>query len=199
MGKFFYTASGRKIRFDSAGFDQSLVCVEDIARHLLAIPRFGGAARRFYPVLRHALLVEALAPATMARQALLHDAAEAYLGDVVSPVKAAVPSFAMLEKQVITAIYAALKLQLPSAEEEASIHLADQRAFATEAFFLGPPGLWEDLGKPRDAIAEAHLTRILDLPAEECILSFIERTQVSPGCASTSPCSSPPDPGSFSP
>lgn len=65
---------------------------EDIAHHTGMTVRYGGGVRRFYSVAEHASLVADLVTymghsRDMIAAALLHDAAEAYVGDVVSPLK----------------------------------------------------------------------------------------------------------------
>jgi len=64
----------------------------DIAHHLAMINRFNGATSRPYSVAEHSLLVERIGAARGAspglRLALLmHDAHEAYVGDMISPAK----------------------------------------------------------------------------------------------------------------
>lgn len=63
------------------------ICLKDIATGLANTCRFGGQVNRFYSVAEHTLLVWYLAPANLKRAALLHDAPEAYLGDVIKPLK----------------------------------------------------------------------------------------------------------------
>lgn len=65
---------------------------EDIAHHLGMLCRYSGGVRRFYSVAEHASLVADLIEwqghdRGMVRAGLLHDGAEAYLGDVISPLK----------------------------------------------------------------------------------------------------------------
>lgn len=69
--------------------------LEDVAHALALQNRFNGHTTRPYSVAEHSLLVADIAlfdGATVAQQlaALMHDAHEAYTGDVVSPVKWAV-------------------------------------------------------------------------------------------------------------
>lgn len=72
--------------------DPATLSEPDIARALSFTCRYGGHVKRFYSVAEHALLVYDLlrwqgADDRLLLAALFHDAAEAYLGDVPSPLK----------------------------------------------------------------------------------------------------------------
>lgn len=71
------------------------ICLEDIARGLAMQCRFNGHIRRFYSVAEHSVrvsrwLLYQCGPGEIliAQQGLLHDAAEAYVGDLIGPMKA---------------------------------------------------------------------------------------------------------------
>lgn len=63
------------------------VTIDDIARSLSMIARFNGHVSKFYSVAQHSVLLSRLAPDDLKMAALLHDASEAYLGDIVAPLK----------------------------------------------------------------------------------------------------------------
>jgi hypothetical protein len=162
----FFTATGQVVGFVGEEFTVDCVRLEDIAIHLSNINRFGGAGRRFYSVLEHSLLVAELVPPPLRRMALLHDAAEAYLGDVVTPLKVHLPALSAIENRFRSVIFQALGVALPTPEQVDALHVADGRAFGAEAFLFGPPGLWEALGSPRDTDTERLLQDILERPVE---------------------------------
>jgi hypothetical protein len=162
----FYTASGIAFRFMPDEFSVSHVRVEDIAHHLALINRFGGAGREFYSVLEHVLLVSTLVPAKLQKAALLHDAQEAYLGDLVAPLKGAIPAYAEMERRFQGVIFDALGVTWPDAKAGELLSAADQRAFAAEAHLFGPPNLWSGLGQELDPAVEATLRTIHSRSAE---------------------------------
>lgn len=95
---FIETAHGRKFLLNAPMF-----YIGEIAHALSQQTRFGGHGKRFYSVAEHSVLVANLcADLGLAEplEGLLHDAAEAYIGDMPSPVKYQLPDFRRLEKQL---------------------------------------------------------------------------------------------------
>ena len=109
--------------------------IEDIAHGLAFVARWNGQTHGdfAYSVAEHSLLVErifaALCPGAPARwrlAALLHDAPEYVIGDMISPVKAAIgPGYDELDARLMTAIH--LRFGLP-AQIPASVKRAIKRA-----------------------------------------------------------------------
>ncbi|MEM6728414.1 MAG: HD family hydrolase [Pseudomonadota bacterium] len=97
--------------------------IEDIAHGLAFVARWNGQTLGDFPysVAEHSILVEALfarlvpeAPAKWRLAALLHDAPEYVIGDMISPVKAAVgPGYGELDSRLAAAIH--LRFGLPAA------------------------------------------------------------------------------------
>lgn len=65
----------------------SMINANDIVGALSKICRFNGQISHFYSVAQHSVLVESLAPPALKRAALIHDCAEAYIQDIISPIK----------------------------------------------------------------------------------------------------------------
>lgn len=75
------------VRIDLRNPIESKIELEDIANGLSLICRFNGQIPRFYSVAQHSVLVSALCPDDLKLEGLLHDAPEAYIGDVIKPLK----------------------------------------------------------------------------------------------------------------
>ncbi|WP_127655555.1 HD domain-containing protein [Alexandriicola marinus] len=97
--------------------------IEDIAHGLAFVARWNGQTRGdfAYSVAEHSLLVEEIfgriAPASPIKwrlAALLHDAPEYVIGDMISPVKAAVgPGYGALDERLAAAVH--IRFGLPAA------------------------------------------------------------------------------------
>ncbi len=111
------------------------VAIEDIAHGLAYQCRFNGQTCEFYSVAQHSLLVAGMVPPHLRLAALLHDAAEAYLGDMVKPLKVLLPEFAAIEEKVSAIIAATFAIDF---SDYGPIKRADLIALATEKRDLMP-------------------------------------------------------------
>jgi hypothetical protein len=138
------------------------VRLEDIANGLALKCRFTGQCREFYSIAQHSVLVAQLLMTrgvmhgagmetrkAAFRAALLHDAAEAYLPDIASPIKPAWEEFKAIESRVLRCIHKALDVW-PFPDVERSIKHCDNVLLATEARdLMGPlPQRWAELPEP---------------------------------------------------
>ena len=152
-----HTASGRAV--DLLHPDPASIDLEDIARGLSHVCRFAGQCRSFYSVAQHSVLCAQLVEPSLASSALLHDATEAYLGDVPRPVKRQCPEYQVIEDRLHLAI--AARFGLPPDMPE-PIQRADTQMLIAEWAVLmqgpcpipGPPAplVVTPLG-PTDAMA----------------------------------------------
>jgi uncharacterized protein len=101
----------------------------DIAHSLANICRFNGHTSNHYSVAQHSLMVSAIVPPEDALAGLLHDATEAYVGDMVRPLKDLLPAFSEIEHGIWLAICGrfGLRPELPE-----SVKAADLVLLATE-------------------------------------------------------------------
>lgn len=84
-GGSVHTYSGKRIfPLDLKEADIDIV---DIAHHLAMICRYGGATSQHYSVAQHCVLMSEIVNPENSKQALLHDAPEYVLGDIVRPLK----------------------------------------------------------------------------------------------------------------
>lgn len=121
-GKRFYPLDPRAEEID----------INDIIHSLSNLCRFAGHPTLFYSVAQHCVLVSLMCDPQDALWGLLHDASEAYLIDVPSPLKKC-PEFAFYreaEANLMAVICDTFKL---SRDEPPSVKLADKRMLATEA------------------------------------------------------------------
>lgn len=109
----------------------------DIAHALSNICRFGGHTRFFYSVSQHSVLTARRGRSLLERRwGLLHDAAEAYLGDVIRPIKRCVPEFKEAELRLMAVIAEKFGLPLPMPPE---VKENEEVVLACEVRDLMPP------------------------------------------------------------
>ena len=153
--------------------------IEDIAHGLAFVARWNGQTRGDFPysVAEHSLLVEDIfakldpyAPAKWRLAALLHDAPEYVIGDMISPVKAAVGAgYGDLDGRLTAAIHLrfGLPAQLPKTIK-AKIKRADKLSAwleATQIAGFDPIEASKFFGRPNPAVADGLKIR-LRAPAE---------------------------------
>src|SRR4051794_32839296 len=82
--------------FDLSDPSSSAFTIDDVAQGLANICRYAGHCTSFYSVAEHSLLVSETAHG-FEFEGLLHDAAEAFLGDVTGPLKQMLPEYKRIE------------------------------------------------------------------------------------------------------
>jgi len=153
--------------------------IEDIAHGLAFVARWNGQTQGDFPysVAEHSILVEEIfrrvdpsAPVKWRLAALLHDAPEYVIGDMISPVKAAVgPGYGELDARLTAAIH--LRFGLPATlpkTVKARIKRADKVSAWLEATQLAGFSVAEAdkfFGRPNPALTEG-LRLHLRPPAE---------------------------------
>lgn len=168
-GEWILTFSGERFYPFSPAPEE--VKTKDIAHALSLICRFNGHTRGFYSVAAHSVHVSRLVPPEFAFEALMHDAAEAYVGDMVRPLKRGLPAFEEVEGRVRSAI--AARYRIPR-ELSACVSAADDIALATEVRDLfDAASRWEASSAPDESVSlgpttplasrEAFMARFIEL------------------------------------
>ena len=178
-GPYLQTVSGRWVNpFDP---DPEQLDPGDIARALANQCRFGGHSRAFYSVAQHSVIVSRLVEerggdAEDVFAALMHDASEAYLGDMPHPLKHRSPlgaAFKEAEQHLEDAIRArfGIRADVPEIKRADRALLAtERRAFSAESWHwpelegVEPLDLELEAWSP-DRAAEEFAARFADLAA----------------------------------
>ena len=136
------TYSGRF--FDYLNQSQFDMDPPSIAHALGNICRYTGHSRFFYSVAAHSLLCEEIAhmrelSLRVRLLCLVHDAHEAYVGDVNTPLKLAMNgAFFAIESNAEAVAHSVLSVPLPSLADRHTVKCVDLIALATEAYCLMP-------------------------------------------------------------
>jgi hypothetical protein len=171
--------SGRT--FDLAAPRPEQFTIEDIAGALAKLCRYGGHVPRFYSVAEHSVRVCWQATKdglnTVAeRIALLHDAAEAFTGDLVKPLKIMLPDFAAVEARIEAVIAAKYRLDFP-AEREA-VKEIDRAMLIAEKRFLFPDATEKWTGEGEVRRLDVKLDYFSPQAAEQVFLTAAGRLGV---------------------
>ena len=158
--------------YQPLNIDPLALDIRDVAHALSLLCRFGGHARTFYSVAQNSVQVsriaEGLDPAA-ALWGLLHDASEAYLGDVPSPRKATevFAPYRDAERVLQAALFECFGCFGPV---PAAVHVADETQLAIEFRDLMPHvkgDAWRE--------EAGGAPTIVPLPAIEAEAAFLRR------------------------
>lgn len=118
---------------------------DDIAHALSLLCRYGGHVRAFFSVAEHCVLMSHAVTPENALWALLHDATEAYLGDMIRPLKGSMPEYRRAEKMLMAVI--CNRFGLGDYDCPAEVKEADARILHDERFALmaAPPRAWASI------------------------------------------------------
>lgn len=88
------------IEFDILNPTEDMISNRDICSALSKICRFGGHTKNFYSVAEHSLVGSLYIQNQYRLEFLLHDATEAYIGDLVTPLKGLVTNYKDIESNM---------------------------------------------------------------------------------------------------
>lgn len=120
-------------RFNLLNPESESIDILDIAHALSMQCRFTGHCLTFYSVAEHSVIVSYLVPEELGLDALLHDAAEAYLSDIAGPLKPHISGFKELENNVMSVIAKKFNFIYPLSNK---VKEADLIQLRTEAKYL---------------------------------------------------------------
>lgn len=153
MSRYIITSDGQRFYFTNP--ENYKYSVKGIAASLSKLCRFTGHTRNFYSVAEHAVLVSKLVPKEYSLWGLLHDAHEAFIGDIASPLKAHIgANISGYEHRIDAALCKSLNIPYPSPMVHKNVKDADLVALAIEAFYLMPTGAWEEFDFRGMTVAE---------------------------------------------
>jgi uncharacterized protein len=111
--------------------DPDTIDIFDIAHHLSLINRWCGASEEGISVAQHSIIVAELidGPPKIKLCGLLHDATEAYMQDLPSPIKALFSAYITVEYHLMSVIAKKFGLQYPFPEE---IKIKDRKVLEIE-------------------------------------------------------------------
>lgn len=175
--RWFLTSSGRRI-YPFSMRPHDVMSLSEIAHSLSHVCRFGGHCLEFYTVAQHSVMVYEIVlnadpnvDDKTLRTALMHDSAEAYVGDMVRPVKRSMFDFCQLEMEIYGAIAARYDLHVDVPD---IVKWADNKALMTERRDLLPKHSWawfED--QARDGSADPLPGRIVPMSPRDARHSFL--------------------------
>jgi 5'-deoxynucleotidase YfbR-like HD superfamily hydrolase len=167
-----HTYSGKTLNLLNP--DPNCIDIESIANGLSKICRFGGQIHKHYSVAEHSILAchEAWQndeKDEIIKGILLHDAAEAYLGDIVKPLKNCLPQYLDIERKMEEAI-----------EKRFNIELFDNwktiKKYDNGMYLLENKIIRKNINKfipDKDEYIEIRRSNIQYLDHKEACLSFI--------------------------
>jgi 5'-deoxynucleotidase YfbR-like HD superfamily hydrolase len=139
--------------------DQAAITPQVIAHSISQLCRFTGHTSPFYSVAQHCVMVSKLVLPDLAMAGLMHDASEAFIGDLSRPLKVLLDELAPgvmreVEERIHAAIAERFGFDYP---HDPDIKYADNVAVATEIRDLLPPapGVLRGLPAPLDARIQA--------------------------------------------
>lgn len=167
---FIQTYTGKK--FYPLNPAPETICIEDIAHALSNICRFTGHCNEFYSVAQHSILVSKFCINPML--GLLHDASEAYICDIASPIKQdySFTKYRSIEKNLQNIIYK--KFDIPETRvylDTPSLKTVDIRMLKTE--YLQFMNQYDDIDWQMDTILPYNI-KIIPMQPKEAKEEFLK-------------------------
>lgn len=164
--------------FDLANPDPSMVDIDTIATTLSKTCRFGGHCPGFYSVAEHC--VEAANFAFNQGEnrddviaILMHDASEAYVGDMVKPLKMMLPKFSEIESSIERAI--GIRFGIDFEARAGVIKKYDRAMLKAEKMAMWPDDSEEWEGFSKIEAADVHIEQLSPVDAQKKFESWARK------------------------
>lgn len=131
MESYIETVSGKKFYFLNP--QPNDFRIYDIAHALSMNCRYTGHCEQFYSVAEHSWHMARMAPPEHKLACLLHDASEAYITDIASPIKQHLPDYQQMEDLILSRLFSAYDLEYPL---HPLVKHLDLTMLSTEAHYL---------------------------------------------------------------
>lgn len=168
--------SGRLVHYDN--FTEADVDIVDIAHHLSLECRYGGGIRKHYSVAEHSVLVSKHVPFEYRKEALLHDACEAYLKDIPRQfkIRPEMQWYRDLEQHYINTINAKFGI-VSTPESREAISTVDRALCLTETAKLSvnPQAYREHAHHKNDPEIDAGVMGLIPADAEALFSLYFMR------------------------
>lgn len=130
--------------FDLTNPQPDQITLTDIANALSKLCRYGGQIENFYSVAEHSVLCAMQArqdgySIDVQRAALMHDAAEAYCGDIIRTLKRMLGDYEPIESRILHAIGS--KYKIPFSAAWGQVKEIDNAMLAAEVALFYPDGI----------------------------------------------------------
>lgn len=171
---YITTATGK--HFNPIEPEEEKLDIRDIAHALSLICRANGHVKTFYSVAQHSIACYREAQARgyaekIQKACLLHDASEAYLSDVIRPIKGLLSEYLIVEEQLQDMIWKKFLKESLSESDRQKVFAIDDDMLAYEFHTLMPEDISEDYKK---IISKPNLTFVNPTVVEDNFIAYVE-------------------------
>jgi len=148
------------------------ISIKDISNSLSKIPRYLGhnIQNKSYTVAEHSIILSNIVPSEYKLEALLHDATEAYIGDIVAPLKSNLIGIQLLEESILEKIIERFNLSKTKLKE---VEKYDISLVQKEAKLLFPKADLKDFTSSVIDIDDINIDFLSsELAAENFLIKF---------------------------
>jgi hypothetical protein len=171
---YITTATGK--HFNPIDPTEDMLDIRDIAHSLSLVCRANGHVRTFYSVAQHSIACYKEAQARgytekIQKACLLHDASEAYLSDVMRPIKGLVSEYLVVEDRLQGMIWDKYLKEPLTEEDKKKVFAIDDDMLSYEFYKLMPESISENY---KQILSEPDMDFVNPAVIEEDFISCLE-------------------------